>query len=636
MSNVSSKATGEAPEERQDRRDLDPTVNSEADFWRESIASVEWQLQEIGKVKEHGIFILDRFLIEDVIDGRDGAVHFRALELVEGSVDGRVYKGVSQKEDITDIEQLRIDRIRDGEEIVIDDIPLSIDPDIFDLEVTSEDEFHKIIEAIFAGLTQEQKENLRAKQRLRGSLLFALLDTSTYLFEDHIDNSFIGINKAILKIEDPTIRNIILQVGLAHELRHEARDVGEEKEAEFLPLDLALLRGLLDQANVDYRRLISSLTQIIRLDSAVIWHIVNLNELVYEEELLRKDLEFYREKIRELIRELILERAPLPQEGPVEEEGMEEGIEEGMEEGIEARFERRVEEGIEEQLEEARGRDIRQRVIPARRAGFEVYAEEESPEKIRITFTEIGRGDEGVTFSEVYEVDRFPMKVVARPVSAYIEYDRRSKLLCITPLDRYKRQERVLINLAEESEALEDRFVATEDSPEKDILDEMLSLRVDHYTIDSNYYSASITHSSSGEQYLSTSHDGANVAIFSTARTVFSNILTHLRAGLDYPDDNLLLILDPGWIFVQDGVVYAKRAVVLEGREGSHFKLKLLQFENPQAIHYGLIKTSMQTYNDILFDTDDIFVPVSTIKLWEFLTRQKVKTDIFLRKAGVM
>ncbi|MCD6094035.1 MAG: UTP--glucose-1-phosphate uridylyltransferase, partial [Candidatus Omnitrophica bacterium] len=83
-------------------------------------------------------------------------------------------------------------------------------------------------------------------------ITIALLDTSEHLFEDHLPNSFIGINKAILEIKDKDIRNILLQVGIAHEMRHEAtKRADEEFEKGNLKKDISLLEGLIDEIKID-------------------------------------------------------------------------------------------------------------------------------------------------------------------------------------------------------------------------------------------------------------------------------------------------------------------------------------------------------------------------------------------------
>ncbi|MFC2149280.1 metallophosphoesterase [Candidatus Auribacterota bacterium] len=54
------------------------------------------------------------------------------------------------------------------------------------------------------------------------TLVFAILDSSSHMFEDHLQNGFIGINRSLYSINDAVVRQIILKIGIFHELCHEA------------------------------------------------------------------------------------------------------------------------------------------------------------------------------------------------------------------------------------------------------------------------------------------------------------------------------------------------------------------------------------------------------------------------------
>lgn len=58
-------------------------------------------------------------------------------------------------------------------------------------------------------------------KNLPDTMVIAMLDKSSHLFEDHVANGFIGINRAINDIEDENIRNKLILTGLFHELSHE-------------------------------------------------------------------------------------------------------------------------------------------------------------------------------------------------------------------------------------------------------------------------------------------------------------------------------------------------------------------------------------------------------------------------------
>ena len=56
---------------------------------------------------------------------------------------------------------------------------------------------------------------------IKDTLFIGILDKSTNLFEDHLNNGFIGVNEGILYIEDKTVKQAVLEAGLIHEISHE-------------------------------------------------------------------------------------------------------------------------------------------------------------------------------------------------------------------------------------------------------------------------------------------------------------------------------------------------------------------------------------------------------------------------------
>jgi len=52
-------------------------------------------------------------------------------------------------------------------------------------------------------------------------IFIGYLDKSTNLFEDHLNNGFIGVNSGILQIQDEDVKKVILHAGIVHELAHE-------------------------------------------------------------------------------------------------------------------------------------------------------------------------------------------------------------------------------------------------------------------------------------------------------------------------------------------------------------------------------------------------------------------------------
>jgi len=57
--------------------------------------------------------------------------------------------------------------------------------------------------------------------RLPGTLVISLLDSSSHLFEDHLANGFIGVNKAIKTIKSEPVRSLLVRIGVFHEICHE-------------------------------------------------------------------------------------------------------------------------------------------------------------------------------------------------------------------------------------------------------------------------------------------------------------------------------------------------------------------------------------------------------------------------------
>jgi serine/threonine protein kinase len=85
--------------------------------------------------------------------------------------------------------------------------------------------------------------------RLPTTLVIAQLDQSPYMFEDHVRNGFIGVNKIVNEIPDKYIdlRRAVLKMGIAHELSHELSDrSGSEFEAQQLRRDTKFLMSLMN------------------------------------------------------------------------------------------------------------------------------------------------------------------------------------------------------------------------------------------------------------------------------------------------------------------------------------------------------------------------------------------------------
>lgn len=55
----------------------------------------------------------------------------------------------------------------------------------------------------------------------KDGIFIGYLDKSTNLFEDHLNNGFIGVNAGILKLQDEDVKRAMIQTGITHELTHE-------------------------------------------------------------------------------------------------------------------------------------------------------------------------------------------------------------------------------------------------------------------------------------------------------------------------------------------------------------------------------------------------------------------------------
>jgi hypothetical protein len=96
-----------------------------------------------------------------------------------------------------------------------------------------------------------------------------LLDESIHPFEDHRRNGFFGLNRAVFQAGDPVLRRILLQVGIVHQIRHEALPEGRDHEAiepSLMKKDAGLFLLLL----TDYKRKVFFLPRILKEVDALI------------------------------------------------------------------------------------------------------------------------------------------------------------------------------------------------------------------------------------------------------------------------------------------------------------------------------------------------------------------------------
>ncbi|MBR3628389.1 MAG: HD domain-containing protein, partial [Elusimicrobia bacterium] len=124
----------------------------------------------------------------------------------------------------------------------------------------------------------------------KDGIFIGYLDKSTNLFEDHLNNGFIGVNAGVFQIKDEDVKKAIIHAGIIHELTHEFKgslnsleyDIFEERmmfcDMKFLieymakieygkDIDFSsLLYSYEDSSNFDHivQRIISALTAEIQ------------------------------------------------------------------------------------------------------------------------------------------------------------------------------------------------------------------------------------------------------------------------------------------------------------------------------------------------------------------------------------
>ncbi|MBD3425871.1 MAG: protein kinase [Candidatus Omnitrophica bacterium] len=82
-------------------------------------------------------------------------------------------------------------------------------------------------------------------ENLPQTLVIGFLDHSPYMFEDHVRNGFIGVNRIVERIADRRARMAVVRMGIAHEISHELTGrTGIEFEAEQLVRDAEYLHRI--------------------------------------------------------------------------------------------------------------------------------------------------------------------------------------------------------------------------------------------------------------------------------------------------------------------------------------------------------------------------------------------------------
>ncbi len=91
------------------------------------------------------------------------------------------------------------------------------------LNITIENDLNKylskedILNIVAAAIARLDTPSIDFKE----GLFIGCLDKSTNLFEDHLNNGFIGVNSGIFQIQDEDVKKAIIHSGIIHELTHE-------------------------------------------------------------------------------------------------------------------------------------------------------------------------------------------------------------------------------------------------------------------------------------------------------------------------------------------------------------------------------------------------------------------------------
>ncbi|RKY39097.1 MAG: hypothetical protein DRP75_03095, partial [Candidatus Omnitrophota bacterium] len=231
--------------------------------------NIEWFKQNLNALEELAVELnkenINPFQTLKLFDKPSLFTHFSALRLRKGSS----YEGKLYKNGLTDVDKIAASIIAspDTKHISLNiqdkQITFNIDRDLLTKLHLSDGEIAALIKKAL------DKDKLDVSN-INSPITIALLDTSEHLFEDHLPNSFIGINKAILEIKDKDIRNTLLQVGIAHEMRHEATGrTDEEFEKSQLAKDISFTLNLLKETDLEVSSFISALEEsdILERDS---------------------------------------------------------------------------------------------------------------------------------------------------------------------------------------------------------------------------------------------------------------------------------------------------------------------------------------------------------------------------------
>ena len=165
---------------------------------------------------------------------------------------------------------------------------------------------------------------------LPDTFVFAILDSSSHLFEDHIRNGFIGINRSVIEIENEKTRKALLRIGLVHELSHEfTAQKGKSFEKRQLERDTDLAVEIFQGDDEGFKELAAELKNLLattefmektRIKKRKIERIVrrthtaNQGTLATAKRYLEKTLMESKAKGEEIPVDIVVDLSLLPQE----------------------------------------------------------------------------------------------------------------------------------------------------------------------------------------------------------------------------------------------------------------------------------------------------------------------------------
>jgi len=146
-------------------------------------------------------------------------------------------------------------------------------------------EYFRIFREIFPADWHDRLKGLEGKE-----VVIGLLDKSQNVFEDHVGNAFVGINRAVFEVykDRPNKLEVVLGVGIFHELRHEAMNKGAEIEDELAEESVLLsLAALRDRGiRMDVLDFLADLQDLYDIESDYIRIFVNMTSVAYSSLLI--------------------------------------------------------------------------------------------------------------------------------------------------------------------------------------------------------------------------------------------------------------------------------------------------------------------------------------------------------------